>query len=186
MAPSPTNKQKKEQDMLSQKNKKSWRNPWFVSIVGVVATAVLVNAVLIWYAMHRQSTLVDHEYSSRDRKSDQETMSDIEAHNALAWQTSVKLPKSVAVAVPATFAIAVTDRQGVPVSGEMQVVAYRPSDAKKDFAVPFKEVSSGNYEGFISFPLKGYWELRIHVKRGNEDFEVESNKLLVADALQTN
>jgi nitrogen fixation protein FixH len=172
--------------MLSQKNKKSWQNPWFVSLVGVVATAVLVNAVLIWYALHRQSTLVDHEYSTRDRKSDQETIGDIESHNALAWQTTVKLPKAVAVAVPATFEISVADRQGVPVSGEMQVVAYRPSDAEKDFMVPFKEVSSGNYEGYISFPLKGYWELRIHVKRGKEDFEVESNKLLVADTLKAN
>jgi nitrogen fixation protein FixH len=172
--------------MLSQKNKKSWHNPWFISIVGVVAIAVLVNVLLIWYSLHRQSTLVDHEYSTKDRKSDQETISDIEARNALAWQTSVKLPKSVTVGLPATFAISVTDRQGVPVSGEMQVVAYRPSDAKKDFAVPFKEVSSGNYEGYISFPIKGYWELRIHVQRGKEDFEVESNKLLVADTPRAN
>jgi nitrogen fixation protein FixH len=172
--------------MLSQKNKKSWRNPWFISIVCVVATAVSVNAILIWYSLHRQSTLVDHEYSTRDRKSDQETISDIEANNALAWKTTIKLPKSVIVAVPATFAISVTDRQGVPVSGEMQVVAYRPSDAKKDFVVPFKEVASGNYEGFISFPLKGYWELRIRVKRGKEDFEVESNRILIADTLRAN
>jgi nitrogen fixation protein FixH len=151
--------------------------------VGTVCTAILVNSLLIWYAMHHRSTLVDHEYSSKDRKSDQETVDDIQAHNALAWKTTVKLPKVVLLASPATFEIAVADRMGIPVSGNMEVIAYRPSDAQKDFAVPFKEVSTGNYQGFISFPLKGYWELRIHVKRGKEDFEVESNKLLVAEKL---
>ena len=68
------------------------------------------------------------------------------------------------------------DRQGAPVSGEMEVVAYRSADAEKDFAIPFKEISSGKYQGYISFPLKGYWELRIRVKRAKDVFEVGSNK----------
>ena len=169
--------------MLSQNNKKGWRNPWFVGMIGVVVSALLVNSVLIWYATHQRSTLVDHEYNSRDRKSDLEAIGDIEAHNTLAWKTTIKLPKAVVRAAPAIFEINVTDRQGAPVSGEMEVVAYRPSDADQDFAVPFKEVSSGNYQGFISFPLKGFWELRIRVKRDKDVFEVESKKLSVAEAL---
>jgi hypothetical protein len=143
----------------------------------------MVNSLLIWYSMHHRSTLVDHEYSTKDRKSDQETVNDIQAHNALAWKTTIKLPKAIGLAKAASFEIGVIDRQGQPVSGTMEVVAYRPSDADKDFLVPFKEISSGNYQGFISFPIKGYWELRIHVKRGKEDFEVESNKLLVTESL---
>ena len=168
--------------MLSQKNKKGWRNPWFVGMMGVVVTALLVNSVLIWYALHRRSTLVDHEYSTRDRKSDTETIDDIQAQNALAWKITIKLPKMVVLATPAAYEINVADRQGAPVSGEMEVVAYRASDADKDFAIPFREVSSGKYQGYISFPLKGYWELRIRVKRGKDVFEVGSNKFLVTEA----
>ena len=167
--------------MLSQKNKKGWRNPWFVGMMGVVVTALLVNSVLIWYALHRRSTLVDHEYSTRDRKSDTETIDDIQAQNALAWKITIKLPKMVVLAMPAAYEINVADRQGAPVSGEMEVVAYRASDADKDFAIPFREVSSGKYQGYISFPLKGYWELRIRVKRGKDVFEVGSNKFLVTE-----
>ena len=167
--------------MLSQKNKKGWRNPWFVGMMGVVVTALLVNSVLIWYALHRRSTLVDHEYSTRDRKSDTETIDDIQAQNALAWKITIKLPKMVVLARPAAYEINVADRQGAPVSGEMEVVAYRASDADKDFAIPFREVSSGKYQGYISFPLKGYWELRIRVKRGKDVFEVGSNKFLVTE-----
>lgn len=168
--------------MLSQENKKSWRNPWFIGMVGVVVTALLVNSVLIWNAFHSRSTLVDHEYSTRDRKSDTETMEDIQSHNALAWKTTIKLPKMVVLATPAAYEIDVEDRLGAPVSGEMEVVAYRPSDADQDFSVPFKEVAPGKYQGSISFPLKGYWELRIRTKRGNDVFEVGSSKFLVTTA----
>jgi len=168
--------------MLSQENKKSWRNPWFVGIVGVVVTALLVNGMLFWYAFHDRSTLVDHEYSTKDRKSDTETIDDIQAQNALAWQTTIKAPKAVVIGVPAAYEIDVADRSGVPVSGEMEVVGYRPSDADKDFVTLFKEVSPGNYQGYISFPIKGYWELRIRVKRGKDVFETESNKFSVTQA----
>jgi hypothetical protein len=167
--------------MLSQNNKKSWRNPWFIGMMGVVVTALLVNSVLIWYALHGRSTLVDHEYSTKDRKSDTETIDDIQAQNALAWKITVKLPKMVVLATPASYEINVVDRLGAPVNGEMEVVAYRPSDADKDFAVPFREVSSGKYQGYISFPLKGFWELRIRVKRGQDMFETESNRFLVTE-----
>jgi hypothetical protein len=168
--------------MLSQKNKKGWRNPWFVGMMGVVVTALLVNSVLIWYALHRRSTLVDHEYSTRDRKSDTETIDDIQTQNALAWKITIKQPKMLMLATPAAYEIDVLDRQGAPVSGEMEVVGYRPSDAEKDFAIPFREVSSGKYQGYISFPLKGFWELRIRVKRGKDVFETESNKFSVTPA----
>jgi hypothetical protein len=167
--------------MLSQKNKDGWRNPWFIGMLGVVVTALLVNSVLVWYALHGRSTLVDHEYSTKDRKSDTETIDDIQARNALAWKVTVKLPKTVVLATPAAYEIDVTDRQNSPVSGEMEVVAYRPSDADKDFSVPFSEVASGKYQGYISFPLKGYWELRIRVKRGNDVFEAESSRFLVTE-----
>jgi nitrogen fixation protein FixH len=166
--------------MLSQKNKQNWRNPWFVGLIGVVVTAVLVNSVLIWKAYHSSSTLVDHEYSTKDRKSDTETIDDIQAQNTLAWKVTLKLPKKIVLAIPSSFEIDVKDRDGIPVSGKMEVVAYRSADAEKDFSVPFTETSSGKFQGYISFPLKGIWELRIRVKRANDVFEVGSNKFSVA------
>ena len=168
--------------MFSQNSKIGWRNPWFVGMIGLVVAAVLVNSLLIWYALHHRSTLVDHEYSTKDRKSDTETIDDIEAQNSLAWKVTIKQPKMLMLATPVSYEIGVVDRQGAPVSGEMEVVAYRPSDADKDFAIPFKEVSSGKYQGYISFPLKGNWELRIRVKRGKDVYEVGSSKFQVTQA----
>jgi len=125
---------------------------------------------------------VDHEYSTRDRKSDTETIDDIQAQQCLGVENHDPAAKNVVLATPAAYEIDVADRLGAPVSGEMEVVAYRASDADKDFAIPFREVSSGKYLGYISFPLKGFWELRIRVKRGKEVFETESNKFSVTPA----
>lgn len=166
--------------MISQNNKKSWRNPWFIGMIGVISTALLVNSALIWLSLHHRSALVERDYSTKNRKTDTETIKSIEAQNALAWKISVKQPKSVALATPAAYTIGVIDRQGAPVSGEMEVLAYRAADATKDFVAPFKETSPGNYQGYISFPLKGYWELRIRIKRGADIFEVGTDRFMVA------
>ncbi|MGA7594596.1 MAG: FixH family protein [Gallionella sp.] len=172
--------------MFSQQNKDAWRNPWFLGMVCIVATAVLVNSVFIWYALHGRSTLVDYEYDTKDRKSDTETIDNIQAQQELAWKFTIKLPKTVVIGTPAPFQIDVADSGGVPVGGEMEVVAYRASDASKDFSIPFTQVSSGKYQGYISFPLKGYWELHIRVTRGKNVFDTESNKIMVSEAGSAN
>ena len=167
--------------MISQHNKNGWRNPWFLGMVGVVVTAVLVNVVLIGYALHGRSTLVAYEYNTRDRKSDTETIGNIQAQKALAWKFTIKLPKNVVLGTPASYEIDVSDRLGAPVSGAIKVLAYRASDSNKDFPITFREVSSGKYQGYISFPLKGYWELHMRVTRGKDVFEAESSKILVSE-----
>lgn len=167
--------------MISQESKKGWLNPWLLGMIGVILTALAVNALLIWYSMHHRSTLVDHEYNTRSRKSDTATMQEIESRNALGWKVSIKRPQGLTLGVPASYEMTVQDRQGAPVSGSMEVLAYRAADASKDFVTPFKETTTGNYQGAIAFPLKGYWELRIRVMRGKEVFETETSRFAVAD-----
>ena len=169
--------------MISQDSKKGLRNPWFLGMMGLIAVALCVNGAFIWLAMKGRPALVDRDYSTKDRKSDAAMLNDLRAHRALAWQTTVKQPRHVAANSPVPYEIAVTDRAGAPVSGTMEVEASRASDAGKDFTTVFREASPGNYHGNISFPLKGYWELRIRIKRGAEIFEVNTGRFMVAAAL---
>jgi hypothetical protein len=168
--------------MISQDSNKALRNPWVLGMVGLILLVLGVNGTFIWYSMHNRSTLVDHEYSTKDRKSDTAELREIETHRALAWKTTIKQPKAIVMNSPAAYDISVADRDGVPVSGMMEVEAYRAADASKDFTTAFKEVSPGNYQGYITFPLKGFWELRIRVKRGDEVFEVDTKRFSVAIA----
>lgn len=166
--------------MISQDNKSGLRNPWFLGMLMAIIVVLGVNGAFIWFAMHNRSSLVDREYSTRNRKSDAAVLGDLQSHKALAWKITIKQPKDITMNSPAAFEISVADRGDKPVSGALEVEAYRPSDAGKDFATAFKEVSPGNYQGYISFPLKGYWELRIRIKREEDVFEVNTGRFSVA------
>ena len=165
--------------MISQHSKKGLRNPWLLGMIGLIILVLGVNGTFIWFATHNRSTLVDRDYSTKDRKSNASVVSDLQEQKALAWKATLKQPKAIVMGSPAEYGISVVDRDGVPVSGAMEVEAYRASDESKDFTTAFKEVSPGSYQGYISFPLKGYWELRIHVKRGKDIFEVGTERFMV-------
>ncbi len=168
--------------MISQTNKEGFRNPWPLGMIALIIIVLGVNGTFIWFASHSRSTLVDRDYDTHDRKSNAEVLGDLQAQKALAWKTTLTQPKSVVVGSPAAYQISVADREGAPVDGAMEVKAYRAADEGKDFAIAFRQISPGLYQGDVTFPLKGYWELRIRVKRGDEIFEVGTKKFMVAAA----
>lgn len=168
--------------MISQSNKAGLRNPWLLGMLGLIVVVLGVNITFIWYSANdNRSSLVEYDYKTKDRKANDELLRELGEQQALAWQTTVKKPEALLVGTPAAYEISIADRDGKPVSGTMDVEAYRASDASKDFTTAFKETSPGNYQGLISFPLKGYWELRIHVKRGEDDFGVSTGRFMVSE-----
>ncbi|MDE2117943.1 MAG: FixH family protein [Betaproteobacteria bacterium] len=169
--------------MISQHNKKGLHNPWLLGMLGLIILVLGVNGTFIWYATHDRSTLVDREYNTKDRKTGASVISELREQKALAWKTTIKQPKPIVMGSPAGYEISVVDREGKPVSGMLEVEAYRASDESRDFTTAFREVSPGNYQGYVSFPLKGYWELRIRVRRGEDVFEAGTDRFMVATAL---
>ena len=168
--------------MISQDHKSGLRNPWLLGMLALIVLVLVVNATFIWFATHNQSMLVDREYKTKDRKTNTQMLSELGRQQALEWQTTINKPKVLMQGQPTMYEISVLDKEGKPVSGEMEVEAYRASDASKDFITTFKEVSAGSYQGYISFPLKGYWELHIHLKRGNDELSVDTDRFMVAEA----
>lgn len=169
--------------MISQSNKSGLRNPWVLGMMALIAIVLAVNATFIWFTMKEgRSTLVERDYKTKDRKSNELLLSELREKQALAWQTEIKKPKSVVVGTPTSYEISIKDREGAPVSGTLEVIAYRGSDASKDFTTTFKEVAPGRYQGYINFPLKGFWELHIRVQRGDEHFGVDAEKFMVAES----
>ena len=170
--------------MISQSNKTGLRNPWVWGMLALITVVLAVNATFIWFATKgTRSALVERDYKTKDRKSNEELLSELRAQHALSWQTEIKKPESVVMGTPAAYEIDIADREGKPVSGTLEVVAYRASDASKDFTTTFKEVTPGRYQGYVNFPLKGYWELHIRIQRGEERFGVNTEKFMVAETL---
>jgi nitrogen fixation protein FixH len=153
-----------------------------LGMLGLIILVIGVNATFIWFATHNTSTLVDREYRTKDRKTGAEVISELSAMQALGWRTAIKKPKAIVMNDPTLYEISVEDRDGRPVSGSMEVESYRAADASRDFGTRFKEVSLGTYQGFIAFPLKGYWELRIHIKRGEDELTVVADRFQVAES----
>lgn len=171
--------------MISQSNKAGLRNPWLLGMLGLIVLVLGVNGTFIWFATQDdRSSLVERDYKTKDRKANDDLLKELREQQALAWQTTIKKPKAIVMNTPTSYEISVVDRDGKPVSGVMEVEAYRASDASKDFTTAFKEVSPGNYQGAINFPLKGYWELRIHLTRGEDEFGVDTDRFMVAETAQ--
>ena len=168
--------------MISQERKSGLRNPWLLGLLVLILLVLSVNASFIWFATHNQSTLVDREYKTKDRKTNTQMLNELGRQQALAWQTTINKPKELVLGKPTLYQISVVDKGGKPVSGEMEVEAYRASDASLDFVTPFKEVAAGNYQGYVTFPLKGYWELHIHLQRGTDEFAVSTDRFKVMAA----
>lgn len=168
--------------MISQERKSGLRNPWLLGLLVLILLVLSVNASFIWFATHNQSTLVDREYKTKDRKTNTQMLSELGRQQALAWQTTIDKPKELVQGKPILYQISVADKSGKPVSGEMEVEAYRASDASLDFVTPFKEVTAGNYQGYVTFPLKGYWELHLHLRRGADEFSVNTDRFKVLEA----
>ena len=171
--------------MISQDNKAALRNPWVWAVIGLIVVVLAVNITFVLYSANSsRSTLVEQDYKTKDRKANEELLEELREQQSLAWQTTIKKPKALVMNTPTSYEISVVDRDGKPVSGAMEVEAYRASDASKDFSTAFKEVAPGSYQGFINFPLKGYWELRIHLKRGEDEFRVNTDRFMVDEKAQ--
>ena len=98
--------------MISQDNKSGLRNPWFLGMLVAIVVVMGVNGAFIWLATHQRSSLVDREYSTRDRKSDAAVLGDLRSHKALAWRITIRQPKGIMMNSPATYEISVADREG--------------------------------------------------------------------------
>ncbi len=167
--------------MISQSNKSGLRNPWVWGMLAMILVVLAVNATFIWFTMQKgHSELVERDYKTKDRKSNEAVLSELRTQHALSWQTEIKKPESIVMGKPTSYEISVKDREGKPVSGTLEVGAYRPSDASQDFTTAFKEIAPGRYQGDISFPLKGYWELHIRAQRGQDRFGVNTEKFMVS------
>jgi nitrogen fixation protein FixH len=167
--------------MLSQYKKDFLHNPWALGIAASILFGVGSSLALVVFALHNRPGLVDKEYYESGRKYERTVMQQLAARNALAWRTTTVIADPIIVATPGLVRLSVLDKNDVPVAkGSVSLTAYRPSDATADFTVQLVESAAGDYAGTVGFPLKGSWELRFRIQRGDDVFDV-TRRIQVAD-----
>ncbi len=162
------------QKKYSQFNKEAMRNPWVLGWLGLLATFVLMNFVFIGIAFYSGPGLVTEDYYEQGRNYEDNVVKMIEARNNLRWETNLQVPREIFVDKTEVIRFNVVDSRGLPVEqADVQITAYRPSDASADFIVKLDSIGPGIYQAYIGFPLKGIWDLKLKVSEGENVLEME-------------
>jgi hypothetical protein len=73
------------------------------------------------------------------------------------------------------FAVAVSDRDGRPVSGVAVSGRFlRSSNSRDDFDFAMAEAAPGEYRAKLQMPLHGVWELVLRIRRGADVHEIRA------------
>ncbi len=158
----------------SQSNKEAFRNPWVLGWIGLLIVFVVMNIIFITVAFVSSPGLVTEDYYEQGRKYEENALKMLAARNNLKWETNFQISRDLKVNKAEVIRFNAVDANGMPLEGaKVQVTAYRPSDADEDFIVNLDSIGPGIYQAYIAFPLKGIWDLKLHVERGEEVLELE-------------
>jgi nitrogen fixation protein FixH len=157
----------------SQSNSEGKRNPWVLGWFGIVAVFLGVNAIFIVLAITSSPGLVIEDYYEQGRQYEKNAIKRLVAHNKLQWESKMEVPDTITLNKAGTYRFSAVDSRGLPVKdADVQVVAYRPSDANADFTTTLQPIAPGLYQASLSFPLPGIWDLNIKVQRGEDRLEM--------------
>jgi len=154
-------------------NRHALRNPWILAWLGLLGTVVLINFVFISMAFISSPGLVTEDYYEQGRKYEDNVIKMIAAKNNLRWETNLHVPNDFIVNKTQVVRFNAVDSNGLPINNaEVQVTAYRPSDADADFIVKLDNIGPGIYQSYIGFPLKGIWDLKLRVNEGENTLDM--------------
>ncbi len=157
----------------SQSNPQATRNPWFLAWVALVVLVLTVNLIFYLFALSSDPGLVEEDYYEQGRAYERTAKSRQERQASLRWQTRLNIADVARVGEPFSVMFYVDDAKGLPLSdAQVQLHAYRPSDADADQYLTLEPIAAGAYQGQLSLTLVGVWELRIAVHYGDDRYEL--------------
>lgn len=169
-------------DTISQSSKRAFRNPWVLAWIALVVIVLAVNITMITLAVTTNPGLVDKDYYEKGRTFERNVQKQIAARNALGWSGRLDTSGVPQRGQPTAMRFSVVDDKGLPISNlKITLISYRPSDVSADFNSDMKELSPGVYEATVTYPLKGLWELTLHVEHGDQQFDMTKQRLNVAE-----
>jgi len=158
----------------SQSNSEALRNPWGLTILGIMATFITVNVIFIIVAFVSSPGLVVENYYEAGRAYEKNALKMLAAtQNTRNWETRLDMTREVFIGKENAIRFTAVDHRGLPIDkADVQLVAYRPSDADEDIITPMNEIAPGLFEAVITFPLKGIWDVNIKLQQGSNKFEL--------------
>lgn len=156
-----------------------FRNPTLLVWGGLLLAFFIANVVFIYLAQNSNPGLVVDNYYERGQDYEKNMLKRMA--NAPDWQLNVTAPAALHAGRPGLFELSATSAsQPVLNPDKVTVFAYRPTDAKFDFATPMQELNAGIFRAEVSFPLPGNWDLLLTVEKDGVEHS-EALRVRVAD-----
>jgi nitrogen fixation protein FixH len=166
---------------ISQDSKQAMRNPWVLGWLGLLIGVVVVNVAFIVTAFKTNPGLVEEGYYEKGRDVEKNFQKRLEARNRLGWDIRLQSPEKVIAGQTGHYSVNIVDQVGMPLrDAEVSLQAYRPSDASADIRSEMEVVATGVYQTRLQLPLKGIWDLKVMVQRGEDKLEIARRVSAVA------
>ena len=167
---------------ISQNNPRALKNPWVIGWLALVSVVLAVNVGFISLAFITNPGLVDQDYYENAEDYEENLIKYRTARAALGWTYQADFPKMPLINKKEMYRLTVVDKAGLPLTAAtITINAYRPSDASADFQILLSEIGAGIYEGYITYPLKGAWEITTSIIRGEDKYDFVRRASIVTD-----
>jgi len=160
-----------KKDQISQDNPKALKNPWVLGWLALVLVVLAVNVGFISLAFITNPGLVDKNYYENAQDYEENLVKYRDARTALGWSYQANFPSNPIINKKELYRLSVVDKVGQPLTAATVTFhGYRPSDASADFQTPLSEVGAGIYEGYVTYPFKGIWDITVKISRDEDHY----------------
>lgn len=171
-----------KKDSISQDNPKALKNPWVLGWLALVLVVLVVNIGFISLAFITNPGLVDKNYYENAQDYEENLVKYRAARTALGWTYQANFPKNPVINKKEMYRLNVVDKVGQPLTAAtIKFNSYRPSDAAADFETTLSEVGAGVYEGYVTFPLKGIWDITVSITREEDRYDFTRRASIVTE-----
>ena len=147
------------------------RNPWIIAWIGLVVAVLIVNLIMVYFAISTNPGLVNADYYDRGQDYEQTLVS--RRNRNPNWTIQADIPTPLRVGELETLRVFLVDKTGQPVEADAVTFhAYRSSDAARDFSLPMTREDKGRYVVKVAFPLIGVWDTLIAVQSGADEYSI--------------
>jgi len=171
-----------KKDQISQDNPKSLKIPCVLGWLALVLVVLAVNVGFISLAFITNPGLVDKNYYENAQDYEENLVKYRDARAALGWSYQADFPSNPIINKKELYRLSVVDKVGQPLTAAaIKFNAYRPSDASADFEPTLAEVGAGLYEVFVTYRLKGIWDITINITREKDQYDFKRRTSIVTE-----
>jgi nitrogen fixation protein FixH len=138
--------------------------PWV--FVWGMALVVVVNAVMVWFALSTfTGTTVERSYE-RGRLYN-EVIAEADRQARIGWRFSLVWEAEASAPLSGRLVLQAADKGSAPLDRlSVEAVVVRPLEAPEPLALGFTQVAPGRYVAPVMLPKPGQWEVRLEARRG--------------------